>query len=174
MTRGFENAAEKGHGERVGAGVAMILRRFPLTQRPHYWEVLMGLRKGKHGAGTWSFPGGWMEHGETPEMAAARELEEEAGIIVPVDEVRRVEAHSFLAPPYSTTNFQAEGFSSLTLFLFCDSLVVGDPVVREPDKCEEWKWFSRYTLPTRLFMPLEDAAIRQRFYGDGPKGPARK
>lgn len=36
----------------------------------------------------WSFPGGWIEHGQTPREAALRELEEEVGIILNEVDVR--------------------------------------------------------------------------------------
>ncbi|WP_235874976.1 NUDIX domain-containing protein [Saccharopolyspora aridisoli] len=42
--------------------------------------VLLGMRKGAHGAGEWSFPGGEVDPGEAPEDTAARELAEETGL----------------------------------------------------------------------------------------------
>jgi len=54
------------------SAVALIDRdsRVLLAQRP----------EGKSMAGLWEFPGGKVEHGETPETALIRELEEELGI----------------------------------------------------------------------------------------------
>lgn len=43
-------------------------------------RVLLIRRVGGEHAGTWAFPGGWLEPGETPEQAARRECEEEVGL----------------------------------------------------------------------------------------------
>lgn len=43
-------------------------------------SVLLGRRRGAHGAGSFAFPGGKSNPGESPEAALARELREEAGL----------------------------------------------------------------------------------------------
>ena len=43
-------------------------------------RVLVGRRRGSHGAGTWALPGGWLEVGEEFAVCGARELIEETGI----------------------------------------------------------------------------------------------
>lgn len=54
----------------VAAALVDVDGRILVSERP----------AGKHLAGTWEFPGGKMEPGETPEAALIRELQEELGI----------------------------------------------------------------------------------------------
>ena len=55
---------------KVGVGV-MVLKN---------GKVLIGKRKGAHGAGEWAWPGGHLEYMESFEDCARREVMEETGI----------------------------------------------------------------------------------------------
>lgn len=122
---------------KVGVGVIVVRNK----------KILLGKRKGSHGSGTWSFPGGHLEFGESIEDCAKREVFEETGI--------------FISSPrnFAFTNdfFEKEGKHYVTLFVRA-SLIHGEPLVREPDKCEEWQWFNEigfFQIPN-LFLPVEN------------------
>ena len=119
--------------QRIGVGV--IVRRGT--------KVLVGLRRGAHGAGSWALPGGHLEPGETPEECARREVLEEAGLSI--SDPRR--------GPWSHDRFAAEGKEYVTLFVIADG-GLGDPQLLEPAKCAEWRWCEWDALPAPLFLPL--------------------
>src|SRR5690606_587748 len=60
--------------QRPAVGVAAIVMRGE--------RVLLGRRRSGHGAGTWQFPGGHLEWGESIEACARREVLEETGLVV--------------------------------------------------------------------------------------------
>lgn len=117
----------------VGVGV-LVLRE---------GRVLLGQRKGSHGAGTWALPGGHLEFGETVAQCAVREVLEETGLRI----------NAVTPAPYTNDVFEAEDKHYVTLFVAAHS-AVGEPALFEPDKCSEWRWFRWSELPSPLFQPL--------------------
>jgi 8-oxo-dGTP diphosphatase len=126
---------------RVGVGVILI----------RDGRVLLGKRKNAHGAGTWQFPGGHLEFGETIAACARREVHEETGLqLGPVQ-----------LGPYTNDVFATEGRHYVTLYAIARA-PRGEPAVREPEKCERWEWFAWSRLPSPLFLPIRHL-LAQRF-----------
>lgn len=114
-------------------------------------SVLLGKRKGAHGAGTWAFPGGHLEYGESVEECARREVIEECGIQI----------INPRAVTFTNDIFGAEGKHYVTLFVSAD-YSAGDLVVREPDKCEGWIWSPWPPTVKPLFLPVLNL-LKQNF-----------
>lgn len=118
---------------KVGVGVVVIKNNL----------ILLGKRKGSHGAGAWSFAGGHLEFGEDVEACAVRELAEETGL----------KAVSLYTGPW--VNDVIDGNKHyITLFVFVNEFE-GDVQLLEPQKCEGWHWFESNALPYPLFPPVE-------------------
>ena len=117
----------------VGVGV-LVLRA---------GRVLLGQRRGSHGAGTWALPGGHLEFNETVAACAIRETLEETGL----------DLRGVVRAAWTEDRFEAEGRHYVTLFVCCTD-AVGTATVREPDKCAQWAWFEWSDLPVPLFAPL--------------------
>lgn len=132
--------AEAAERAQVRVGVAVIVRR--------EGSVLMGHRKGSHGAGTWSFPGGHLEVGESVFECASRELREETGIA-------RDPEHCFRKLTYTNDVFTSEDKHYVTLYVETDfNEDTPEPEVMEPNKCVEWRFFG--TPPSPLFLPIKN------------------
>jgi 8-oxo-dGTP diphosphatase len=111
-------------------------------------KVLMGKRKGSHGAGSWSLPGGHVDFGETPVETVAREIMEETGL--EVGAIRHCTDF-----PYGHRFFPDDNKQYITLF-FNAEYIGGEPMNVEPDKCEGWGWYGLNSLPAPLFGALDD------------------
>lgn len=137
---------------RVGVGVLLVRDGC----------VLLGERRGSHGAGTWAPPGGHLEYGETAEACARREVAEETGLTLA----------TVLPGPWSVDVFSELRRQYATLFVVAPD-VAGEAKCREPAKCAGWSWWPWDALPVPLFAPL--ASLRARGYvppGCGPEGSA--
>lgn len=117
-------------------------------------KVLMQRRVGAHGKGTWCFPGGHLEFGESVEACVHREVLEETSC--KVANVRFV----------AVTNdiFQKENKHYLTIFMAAD-YKSGTP---RPNLKEstEIGWFDMKKLPSPLFVPIQNLIANKCFPQD--------
>ena len=130
--------------QRPQVGVAIIITKDD--------RVLMMKRKGPHGHGTWSTPGGHLEYGETPEQCAAREAKEEVGLDVTDIHFR------------SVTNdlFETTGRHYITIWME-GRAISGEPTIAAKAEVSEIGWFPWDSLPEPLFLSM-DNLIKKNSY----------
>ncbi len=101
-------------------------------------KVLLGKRQGAHGAGTYAFPGGHLEHLELFEECAKRECLEEAGI--EIENIR----FALLA---NVRTFAPKHYVHIGLIADWKS---GEPQILEPEKCGGWDWYDVDNIPENI------------------------
>ncbi len=102
-------------------------------------KYLLGKRKGSHGAGDYSSPGGHLENMESIEACAKREVMEEAGIKVTNVRFLRL---------YNMKEYAPKHYIDIAVLCDWES---GEPKVMEPEKCEGWAWYGINEIPQPLF-----------------------
>jgi 8-oxo-dGTP diphosphatase len=108
-------------------------------------KLLLGKRKGSHGAGEYAYPGGKLDHLESFEECAKRETEEECGLVI--GNIRLIRILNF--KDYAPRHF-------VDIALAAD-WISGEPEIREPDKIEGWAWYDLDDLPKPLFKAIPTA-----------------
>lgn len=106
-------------------------------------KILLGRRKGAHGAGYYAWAGGHLEFGETLEECAIREVEEETGM--KLESLQILCINNII--DYNTHYVDIEFIGQVS-----ESCV---PKVKEPDRIESWEWFDQDNLPKPLFKAVE-------------------
>jgi 8-oxo-dGTP diphosphatase len=115
-------------------------------------RVLLIKRRGVHGQGTWSTPGGHLEYGESPEACATRETKEETGV-----DIANVRALG-----YTNDVFEESGRHYITLWMAGEHRS-GEATVAAPYEASEVGWYAWDALPEPLFLPLRNL-IRGKTY----------
>lgn len=108
-------------------------------------KVLLGKRKGSHGAGEYAWPGGHLEYMESFEECARREVIEETGMTIRNIRFLRLRNIKEYAPKH---------YVDIQLVADWES---GDPQVVEVDRVEGWDWYDLDNLPSPLFATLPTA-----------------
>lgn len=120
----------------IGVGVgAMVFNdkgEVFLSQRGH---------QAKNERGTWEFPGGKVEFGETLANAVKREFQEEYGMDIELVELLAIDDHilpdegqHWVSPTYVARH------------------IGGTPTIQEPEKCSAIGWFAIDELPQPLSL----------------------
>ena len=117
--------------QRPGVGVGVIVTK---------GDKLLLVRRKRHGVGTWSTPGGYMDHGESPEACAVRETLEETGVRV-VDLVFRA----------ISNDVHGDGKHNVTIWM-AGRHASGEATVASPEELAEVGWFSWDALPKPLYL----------------------
>ena len=108
-------------------------------------QVLLMKRKGVHGTGTWSTPGGHLDFGETPEQCAAREAKEEVGLDITDIRFRSITNDIFDQQEKHYITIWMDGRSAS-----------GEPTIAAEKEVAEIGWFAWNALPQPLFLSLEN------------------
>ena len=93
-------------------------------------KILLIKRRSNVFAGTWVFPGGMVEYGETVEQAVVREAKEETGLDIEI--IRLIGVYS---DPKRDPRFHSVGISFLCR-------VKGGNLLKESDESTEARYFS--------------------------------
>ena len=104
-----------------------------------YGKLLFGQRKNAFGAGDWGLPGGHLAFSENMQAGVRRELMEETGLVI-----GEMTFANMVNSPQGSRHYIQIGFIATN--------VQGEPALKEPDRCAEWRWFPLADLPSNIFI----------------------
>lgn len=122
-------------------------------------QILLGKRKDNFTKNsTFAPPGGHLENGETLRNCALREVKEETGLIVKLEDVVTIHENNTYGKHYVIICFRAKW-------------IRGKPKVLEPEKCYFWEWYSLSNLPEPLFANnlIAIKNLRKKIFADKRK-----
>lgn len=115
----------------------------------HRGRVLLIKRAVDPGKGLWALPGGYMDAGEMPQAALQREMMEEVGLPIQVDELLAI---------YPMTN--GDGVRTGIVLAFQASLAAGHRLTDIGDDAAAAGWFGPADLPDGLAFESTQTLIQ--------------
>lgn len=115
----------------------------------HEGYILLGERRGSHGAGELALPGGKVESKQTPQQAAEDELLQETGLT----------GNNFVKLPFWSFDCYEELDRNYVTLYYMVRWNHSNPTLKEPQKCGFWDWFvwkGLHTLEETLFAGLKE------------------
>lgn len=104
-------------------------------------KILLGKRRGTHGAGEYAGVGGHIENMESFEDCALREMAEEIGPHITIKNLRLL----------CVTNLRKYAPKHYVDIGMVAEWVSGEPKVMEPHRIEAWEWFDMANVPKPIF-----------------------
>jgi 8-oxo-dGTP diphosphatase len=135
---------KRNHQENIGCAVIV---------KNNQGQVLLGKRKNAYRSSLYGFPGGRIDKDEKALAASKRELLEETGL-----KANNLKYVGVVKEWQDSYNF--------IHFIYLCTEWKGDLKLMEPDKCEDWEWFSLDSLPQDI-LPGHLQGIRLLLEGDG-------
>lgn len=117
--------------------------------------LLCRIAEGWPGAGSWTLPGGGVDHGEHPEDAAAREVEEETGLEAEIGELLGID--SLRIPPEDS--LKGDDFHALRLIYRATVPLDRDPRPEEDESTDLSAWIPREDVHELERVELVDVAL---------------
>jgi 8-oxo-dGTP pyrophosphatase MutT (NUDIX family) len=108
-------------------------------------RVLLGKKKTRFGAGYWNGFGGGVEEGESIEESACRETEEECGLSVSPQDLKKVAHINFI--------FESKGEYDHDVHVFVTNKHSGTPI--ETDEMGPFEWHDTNNLPLDEMWPSD-------------------
>lgn len=133
------NESMKDNQPKVGVGIIFLKKKHGRSY------IMLHQRKGSHGTNYWGSGGGHLELGESLMGGALRELEEEGGKKLKIDNVRFLGVMNF-------TEMKPKHYVDVS---FVADWISDEPTNSEPEKTTDWQWFALDALPSPLFPPVE-------------------
>lgn len=105
--------------------------------------------------GLYDLPSGHIDQGELPTVAAIRELKEETGVDVHIEDLKFI------------TTLYKDSHNPYVYFLFAARTWTGEPRIMEPHACDDMQWFSFDEMPENILFYMKDSIVN--YFSDTPK-----